>query len=107
MKAFAVALILGLLACTKAAPNPVELAKACITDQVPEGTMVAEVRAREVLTHCAPQLDAWSRYSIEGSLQRPFDDRDHTMQDAWLKHRSASQTYWLWQLSEPNGKSKQ
>ena len=99
MRAFASILALCLISCGSRSPNPIEAADACIYAQVARGQMVSADRAREVVDHCASQLDAWSRYSIEGSFRRPLDNTDRDMMAAYVKHRTAGQEYWLTHLS--------
>ena len=100
MRVWAHLLPLGLLACAKQAPDAVGAGLACIHAQVPKGEKVSATKAREVVDNCASQLDAWSRYSIEGSFKRRFDASDRQMTDAFSKHRAASQEYWLTHLSD-------
>ena len=107
MRAFASLLPLCLIACTNRSPNPIEAADACIYAQVPRGQMVSADRAREVVDHCARQLDAWSRYSIEGSFRRPLGSNDRDMTAAYLKHRAANHDYWLTHLSDQSKPSFQ
>ena len=90
----------ALVGCAEHKPNSIELAKACINSEVREGQKVSAERARQVVSHCSVQLDAWSRDSIALSLKRPFDPTDRQMTDAFAKHREANQKYWLRELSE-------
>jgi hypothetical protein len=90
--------LIVLASCTKPL-NPIDLAKDCIRKQVPEGKNLSTIKAQEVLAHCNSSLDAWSRYSVEGTPEKQFNGRNPAMMANFWKHRQELQKYWLNQLS--------
>ena len=83
-------LMLGAVCCSEE-PVSEELAAAFATGEELADCLAAQqgklekptsAQVRQMMTNCAPQLEAHSARIVEGQLDKPFDPKDAEMRDA-------------------------